>query len=98
MKHCDVFVVFPTGYGKTVCYNCLSLANDLYKNATGSLIIVLSPLIALMANQVIGVHDLVCQEQVAVCQCARPSSSFSLPIGVGSGQWDYKPLVVCPQM
>lgn len=48
----DVFVVLPTGYGKTVCYSYLPLANDLYQDTTGSLITVVSPLIALMADQV----------------------------------------------
>ena len=48
----DVFVILPTGYGKTVCYSCLPLASDIYHSVTGSIILVVSPLIALIADQI----------------------------------------------
>ena len=51
----DVFVILPTGFGKTVCYACLPQAFDFKnKNSTGeeSIIIVVSPLLSLMVNQV----------------------------------------------
>ena len=51
----DVFVVLPTGYGKTVCYACIPTAFDIYhKNPDGDscIIIVVSPLTALIKDQV----------------------------------------------
>lgn len=50
----DVFVTLPTGYGKSVCYACLPKAYDLLhkKSLNWSIILVISPLTALMADQV----------------------------------------------
>ncbi len=50
----DVFAVLPTGFGKSLCYGCLRYAFDLLqKQCRGhSLIIVISPLIAIMKDQV----------------------------------------------
>ena len=49
----DVFVSFPTGGGKSLCYSVLPLVFDkLRKTADQSLVIVVSPLIALMKDQV----------------------------------------------
>ena len=49
----DVFVSFPTGGGKSLCYSVLPLVFDkLRKTAGQSLVIVASPLIALMKDQV----------------------------------------------
>jgi len=52
----DVFVVLPTGYGKSLCYACLPLVFDrvfgrLSTNER-SIAVVISPLIALMEDQV----------------------------------------------
>uniref|UniRef100_A0A1X7SKC7 Helicase ATP-binding domain-containing protein n=1 Tax=Amphimedon queenslandica TaxID=400682 RepID=A0A1X7SKC7_AMPQE len=51
----DVFVILPTGFGKTVCFSCLPLAFDKYQSRTSenrSIIIVVSPLTALIHDQV----------------------------------------------
>jgi ATP-dependent DNA helicase RecQ len=51
----DVFVVLPTGYGKSACYACVPRAIDLYQNRKdedSSIIIVVSPLTSLMKDQV----------------------------------------------
>ena len=49
----DVLVSFPTGGGKSLCYSVLPLVFDkLRKTAGQSLVIVVSPLIALMKDQV----------------------------------------------
>ena len=49
----DVFVALPTGYGKNLCYGCLPLAFDvLWGTEKKSIAIVLSPLVALMKDQV----------------------------------------------
>ncbi len=46
----DVFAVLPTGYGKSICYQCLPrVYNHLGHTA---IIIVISPLIAIMKDQV----------------------------------------------
>ena len=52
MEGLDVFVILPTGYGKKVCYSCLPLASDIYHSVTGLIILVVSPLIALIADQI----------------------------------------------
>ena len=51
----DVFAVLPTGYGKSLCYQCLpKVFNDISfggKDHT-AIIVVISPLIAIMKDQV----------------------------------------------
>ena len=49
----DVFAVLPTGYGKSLCYACLPGAFDLLFNKTEpSIVVVVSPLVAIMNDQV----------------------------------------------
>ena len=50
----DVFVCLPTGYGKSLCYSCLPLVFDKlnYHKVATSIIIVVSPLMALMKDQI----------------------------------------------
>ncbi len=48
----DVFVCLPTGYGKTLCYSILPKAFDFIRGVCNSVIVVVSPLIALMKDQV----------------------------------------------
>lgn len=52
----NVFVVLPTGYGKSACYACLPRAIDFHKNRLSkedsSIIVVVSPLTALIKDQV----------------------------------------------
>ena len=51
----DVFVSLPTGYGKSLCYAALPYAFDqLGETCKSSIVIVVSPLIALMKDQVTG--------------------------------------------
>ena len=55
VKGQDVFVSLPTGSGKSLCYGCLPLVYDsLCGNVGGnkSIVIVVSPLKALMQDQV----------------------------------------------
>ena len=50
----DVLAVLPTGFGKTLCFACIPGVMDvLSPTITGSTIVVISPLTALMDNQVI---------------------------------------------
>ena len=49
----DVFGVLPTGYGKSLCYACLPWVFDnLYSIEKPSIVIVVSPLTAIMIDQV----------------------------------------------
>ena len=50
----DVFAILPTGFGKSLCYACLPAALDiLNKKERGySIVVVISPLIAIMTDQV----------------------------------------------
>ena len=53
VKGTDVFVSLPTGYGKSICYIVLpSLFDILRKVERKSIVLVVSPLIALMRDQV----------------------------------------------
>ena len=50
----DVFISLPNGSGKSLCYSVLPWTNDRLRNRRkpSSLIIVVSPLVALMKDQV----------------------------------------------
>ena len=55
LKGKDVFVVLPTGYGKSICYACIPTAFNAYHKKTpedGAIIVVISPLTALIKDQV----------------------------------------------
>jgi ATP-dependent DNA helicase RecQ len=56
----DVFICLPTGFGKSLCYFCLpSLFDILRKKSNGSSVaVVVSPLVALMTDQVNILHDM----------------------------------------
>ena len=48
----DTFVWLPTGYGKSICYECLPFVFDFTRiSSTKSLVIVISPLRSLMIDQ-----------------------------------------------
>lgn len=48
----DVFVALPTGYGKSMIYGMLPRVFDILRNTSKSTILVVSPLIGLMSDQV----------------------------------------------
>ena len=58
----DVFVWFPTGYGKSLCYQLLPFMFDFKLKRTSSprversVVVVLSPLVSLMVDQVSGLQ------------------------------------------
>ena len=47
----DVFMPLPTGFGKTLIYTILPVLFDLLKSVKSSIVVVVSPLAALMAEQ-----------------------------------------------
>ena len=48
----DVFVILPTGFGKSACYQCLPLLHKkLYPGSDSAIIVVVSPLKALIKDQ-----------------------------------------------
>ena len=50
----DVFAVLPTGFGKSLCYACLTGAFDTLNAAPRGccIVLIVSPLVALMKDQV----------------------------------------------
>ncbi len=49
----DVFVILPTGYGKSACYQCLPLLHKkMYPSKAPIIVLVVSPLRALIKDQV----------------------------------------------
>ena len=48
----DVFVWLPTGFGKSLCYEMLPFVFDVKRGRVDSLVIVVSPLVSLMIDQV----------------------------------------------
>ena len=52
MQGDDVFVSLPTGSSKSLTYSVLPFAFDKLLGCEGSIVVVISPLISLMKNQV----------------------------------------------
>ena len=52
MEGNDVFICLPTGSGKLLCYSVLPYAFDDLLNREGSIVVVVSPLLALMKDHV----------------------------------------------
>ena len=56
LKGRDVFVSLPTGFGKSLCYAVLPGAFNMLRGVPESIAVVVSPLIALMRDQVLGLE------------------------------------------
>ena len=48
----DVFGILPTGYGISLCFAILPLCFDAKRQTSGSIVVVVTPLIAIMENLV----------------------------------------------
>lgn len=70
MKHGNVLGILPTGTGKSVCYQVPALS--LY-DKTGALTVVISPLVALMADQVQGL------ERAGISSAVTINGMLSMP-------------------
>lgn len=49
----DVFVALPTGFGKSLCYAILPSVFDTLFSSQGSIVVVVTPLTAIMKDQVL---------------------------------------------
>ena len=79
-----VLGILPTGTGKSLCYQIPALSRY---DKTGSLTVVISPLVALMADQVAGLARIIrCAVEGAVPQRAsKPARQLSLqPVAIGA--------------
>ena len=47
-----MFGILPTGYGKSLCFAILPLCFDAKRQISGSIVVVVTPLIAIMENLV----------------------------------------------
>ena len=66
----DVFVALPTGYGKSLRYMALPWIFDRLRGVTNqSVVLVVSPLVALMADQVAQCCSCAVARYVMLCQC-----------------------------
>ncbi|PIB26676.1 helicase [Amylibacter kogurei] len=70
MNHANVLGILPTGTGKSVCYQIPALS--LYEK-TGALTVVISPLVALMADQVQGM------ERAGISSAVTINGMLSMP-------------------
>ena len=66
----DALAILPTGTGKSLCYQLPALSRY-YK--TGALTVVISPLVALMADQVAGL------ERQGITSCVTVNGLLSVP-------------------
>ncbi len=70
MQNQDTLAILPTGTGKSLCYQLPALSRY---NKTGALTVVISPLVALMADQVAGL------ERLGVTTCVTVNGNLSMP-------------------
>ena len=54
----DVFAVLPTGYSKSLCYTCLPMAFDNILRTKGSIVVVITPLTAIIKDQVSATYSI----------------------------------------
>ena len=51
-KKTDLFINLPTGYGKSLVYQALPLVFDTVHRTVGHIVVIVSPLVSLMEDQV----------------------------------------------
>ncbi len=70
MQNRDILAILPTSAGKSLCYQLPALSRH---NKTGAMTVVISPLVALMADQVEGL------EKLGVTTCVTVNGTLSMP-------------------
>ena len=70
MQNQDALAILPTGAGKSLCYQLPALSRY---DKTGALTVVISPLVALMADQVASL------EKLGVTTCVTVNGNLSMP-------------------
>src|SRR4030095_15932237 len=73
----DVLVVMPTGSGKSLCYQLPALLRD-------DLTVVVSPLVALMQDQVEALHARGFGDQVALINAQQDGAANSRAVGAAA--------------
>ena len=80
----DVFICLPTGFGKSLCYFCLpSLFDILKKKDKWSVVVVVSPLVALMTDQL----DILKSKGVSAVICTNKGEAESSQKAVIDGKY-----------
>ena len=69
----DVLVWLPTGFGKSICYEVLPFMFDKNFGTDNSLVIVVSPLVSLMVDQVRSLRSRSVKASVMFCTTLRAS-------------------------
>ena len=79
MRKKDVLVVLPTGFGKSLIFQMLPFVFDSWLYTNGSFILVVSPLNALMRDQIIKLDNLNVKTLIIRCgYCFETSQSNSV--------------------
>jgi len=78
----DVFVALPTSFGNSVCYGCLPVVYDILRSKKNLVVIVASPLVAIMKDQVSTFTSKGIQEA-----CVISDISHEVETGVEEGQY-----------
>ena len=74
----DVFVWLPTGFGKSICYEVLPFMFDKNLGTDNSLVIVVSPLVSLMVDQIRSLRSRSVKASVMFCTTLTPRRSSIL--------------------
>ena len=81
----DVFVSLPTGFGKSLCYTLLPPVFDLLRGRKSkSIVLVVSPLLALMKDQVAAITAL---GLTAAMVSDKESTPLALRVGIKKGNF-----------